>query len=153
MKYLIYLVYDGGDAGTISLSVLDKDVKLAKKIFNDADDFLVVADKPAENSDIVDFYEWVDEKRERTIREMKSMEEELVGVSREALDRKYQTSLMSYNSFRESVDSMIERMINKSSASGWYPPPICLPVNDVKDKLKSRVGLLKEELELLSKVK
>jgi len=153
MKYLIYLEYYGSGAGKISLSVLDKDVELAKRIYKDADEFLVVTNEPAEDSEVIDFYEWADRKKERTIEEMKRTEEELAGVSQETLDREYQTSLMAYNIFRKSVGSMVGRMINRSGASGFYFPPVCLPVNDVKDKLKSRVRSLKEELELLLKVK
>jgi len=153
MKYLIYLVYDGDDVATISLSVLDKDIKLAKKTFDGADKFLVVSEKPAEDSEVIDFYEWVDEKKEGTIKEMKRAEEELARVSQETLDGEYQTSLMAYNVFLESVGSMVGRMINRSGASGCYTPPVCPPVNDVKNKLKSRVRSLKGDLELLSKVK
>jgi len=145
MKYLIYLIYDYEDVVITSLSVLDKDIKLAKKTFDGADKFLVVADQPAEDSETVNFYEWA--KKQRTIKkdEIKETEKRLVGLSQEVLDREYKRDLISFNNFQNSLKN--------SGGSGFFDIPIHRSFKDTEYGLKNKIKSLMEELELLSKVK
>jgi len=145
MKYLIYLIHDYEDVVITSLSVLDKDIKLAKKTFDGADKFLVVTNKPAEDSEVIDFYEWVDEKRTIKKEEIKETEKRLVGLSQEVLDREYKRDLTSFNNIQDSLKN--------SGGTASFLRPVSHLFDDVKNDLKYKLKSLKEELELLSKVK